>query len=295
MSLSAVLCAVVAVASPVERISFEGWPGAIRLSNGVVDLVVVPEIGRVVRFGFVGGPNVLWLHPELRGQVGEGKTDWRNFGGDKLWTAPQSDWVWPPDPDQDGRPHRLELRRDGVRLTSPVSERFGTRFVREIRLRPERAEVEFRNVLRNEGKVPRRMAVWQVTQVDDPAWTMLRPNPAGRNTRGWHDYDAIANKTPDVHTTAGDYLVIRRAPTVFRKYGSDHPSGTIWGRMAGGILEMSAAFDPKAEYPDQNSMQQIYVNGDPLKYAELELAGPLTDLAPGKSTRFDVRWRLKRG
>ncbi|MDQ2687020.1 MAG: hypothetical protein M3Y28_04050, partial [Armatimonadota bacterium] len=38
----------------VTRETYRGWPGAYRLSNGVVDVVVVPQIGRVMAFQFTG-------------------------------------------------------------------------------------------------------------------------------------------------------------------------------------------------------------------------------------------------
>src|SRR5438105_716976 len=51
----------------VERVDYHGWPGCFRLTNGTVDVVVVPQIGRVMRYGPVGGPNLLWENPALPG------------------------------------------------------------------------------------------------------------------------------------------------------------------------------------------------------------------------------------
>ena len=41
------------------------FPDAIRLYNGTVNLIIVPSLGgRIMRYGYVGGPNVLWNNPK---------------------------------------------------------------------------------------------------------------------------------------------------------------------------------------------------------------------------------------
>src|SRR5262245_60839367 len=85
----------------LERIAYHGWRGAWRMTNGTVELILVPQIGRIMRYGFVGGPNVLWENPAMHGKVvppKAGDKEWANYGGDKLWPAPQDRWGWPPDP-----------------------------------------------------------------------------------------------------------------------------------------------------------------------------------------------------
>ena len=65
---------------------------SIEIANPEVRVVVVPAIGRIMYYGFVGGENILWSDPELHGQVlpdgqpnvdEEGQYVWTNFGGDK--------------------------------------------------------------------------------------------------------------------------------------------------------------------------------------------------------------------
>src|SRR4051812_12550633 len=56
----------------VPAVEMSEWPDAIRLSNGDVNLFVIPSIGRIMRFGYSDGPNVLWTNPKLRPRaVGE--------------------------------------------------------------------------------------------------------------------------------------------------------------------------------------------------------------------------------
>ena len=43
----------------MEMVKFNGWD-CIRLSNGIVEVLVTRSVGpRIIRYGFVGGENVL--------------------------------------------------------------------------------------------------------------------------------------------------------------------------------------------------------------------------------------------
>src|ERR1017187_1517466 len=70
----------------VEKIDYKGWPNSYRVSNGEVELVVTGDVGpRVIRFGFVGGQNLLKEYPEQLGKSGEVQFQLR--GGHRVWKA----------------------------------------------------------------------------------------------------------------------------------------------------------------------------------------------------------------
>src|SRR5690349_6289708 len=75
----------------VRQVEYHGWKGAYRLSNQTVELLFVPQIGRILRYGYIDGPNILCENAALQGKAPDpahpGK-DWVNYGGDKLWPAP---------------------------------------------------------------------------------------------------------------------------------------------------------------------------------------------------------------
>ena len=80
----------------VERIDFHGWDG-LRLRNGLIEAVCVPEIGgRLMQFR-LGRHDFLFMNPDLLGKrftfeehAGDGTIpNWKNYGGDKTWPAPQ--------------------------------------------------------------------------------------------------------------------------------------------------------------------------------------------------------------
>jgi len=85
-----------------EEFDFHGWQ-ALRLSNGLVTVVAVPAAGGRILSYQLGDHEYLWQNPDLLGKTfpppqTEEERAWHNFGGDKVWPAPQADWGGPPDP-----------------------------------------------------------------------------------------------------------------------------------------------------------------------------------------------------
>src|SRR5579862_9449152 len=96
----------------VTQTDYNGWSGAYRLTNGAAELIFVPQIGRIMRYGYVDGPNILWNNPAMAGKAADADDaakNWPNFGGDKLWPAPQERWPWPPDPILDHAPQTVKV------------------------------------------------------------------------------------------------------------------------------------------------------------------------------------------
>ena len=107
--------AAAAPGSPIRvtRVDYRGWSGCVLLSNGLVEAVVVPAVGRIMQFRFAGAPDgPFWENASLDGGRlhAPATSDWANFGGDKAFPAPQSDWPrlirrsWPPPAGFDGLP-----------------------------------------------------------------------------------------------------------------------------------------------------------------------------------------------
>ena len=65
-----VLAAPVMAQVTVEEIEYEGWANSIEIANPEVRVVVVPAIGRIMHYGFVGGEN----HPLVRSRTARSGT-----------------------------------------------------------------------------------------------------------------------------------------------------------------------------------------------------------------------------
>lgn len=67
----------------VEHYKYGGWENCLYISNGTVEVIVTTNVGpRVIRLGFINGPNILYEVTADRGKIG-GK-DNRLYGGDKV-------------------------------------------------------------------------------------------------------------------------------------------------------------------------------------------------------------------
>ncbi|MBL9175881.1 MAG: hypothetical protein JNL10_20225, partial [Verrucomicrobiales bacterium] len=159
------------------RTEYRGWSNVWILGNGIVEAVVVPEVGRVMQFRFAGGNDgPFWENPALLGKpipdqpwtVSHG-----SFGGDKTWPAPQSAWNWPPPDVFDAVALTSRVEGDALVLTSPVSPRFGVRTERRVSLAPGRPEMSIVTRYEKVAGEPVDVGVWVITQAADPQAVFL--------------------------------------------------------------------------------------------------------------------------
>ena len=71
----------------MEKVTYLGFPGCIRLSNGTVDVIVTTDVGpRILRYSYCGEDNILGEHPDAATETALGT--FRPYGGNRLWVAP---------------------------------------------------------------------------------------------------------------------------------------------------------------------------------------------------------------
>jgi hypothetical protein len=275
--------AFLGLAMTVTPITYSGWPDCLRIANSDVDLVVAPQLGRILRFGRLGGPNLLYesgLDARRQPATVDG---WRNYGGDKLWPAPQSLWGWPPEAAYDSTPWTATATSDGAILESArPGEKTGAVFQRQIHLAKHGTTVVIDNMAINKGDVPIRLAVWEVCQVNDPLFCILPSGPQQWLTYDNVDVSALVTQKPSE-------VFIRRDPSRSLKYGCASPAGYVAAQIGKDRLTLSAQFNPRAEYVDSGKAQQLFTARDPNRYCELEITGPLTLVPQGGSVQFQTR------
>src|SRR5690242_6363420 len=70
-------------AKGISIVNYRGWADSYLLSNGTVEAAVVPAVGRVMQFHFVGKGDVFWENDALKGKSADASgKEWSNFGGD---------------------------------------------------------------------------------------------------------------------------------------------------------------------------------------------------------------------
>ena len=260
---------------------YHGWSDVVVLGNGSVEAVVVPSVGRVMQFRFTGeadGP--FWENPKLAGKLMPEKpweTAHGSFGGDKTWPAPQSLWNWPPPDVFDAAPLAFRVEADrSVVLTSPASARFGIRTERRLTLDANSPKLRIVTTYEKVSGPPVETSVWTITQAKDPVAVFLPVPPASAFP------DGIAKEwpLPKNYVLVQDGLVrLTRDPKDSHKIGNDATSIAWIGEKL--ALRIDLAKEPGATYPDHGCSAELYTNGDPVPYVELELLGPLHMLKVG--------------
>jgi len=277
----------------VEQVSFHGKNDAYRISNDTVELVVVPRLGRVMRYAYLRGENVLWENVSVSGGPETSPNpnlNWINYGGDKLWVAPQSIDTWPPDHTIDPGPYAAEILPNGIRLQGAVSAALKVRLSRDIVLSEFGTKVSFTNRLQNLGEA-RRICPWQVTQIDNPDVVELPVRVTGLQPAGYYSY-GNQQLNPKYHDLKVEKLLLRRDPLESRKFGATGLSGELLATKHGVIFHSFQSVSARANYPDNGSAQQVYLSADPLAYVELEQVGPLTKLERREYAIQRVQWTL---
>lgn len=280
----------------------ETWPDAIRLSNGEVELVVVPSIGRIMHFGLTGGENLLWINPKLLGLPVRDVKHWQDFGGDKAWVWPQARWNelsmtnWPPPKLLD--PGRWSVERIGghVVLVSDVDRELGLRIRRDIALVAGRPTARIVTVVERVG--PRGagfstqpssdapFAAWVIAQIPTPDELLVPSNVS--SSRPWVPMSA----RPDprfVEAVSGGFR-IHPMPSA-QKAGFD--ASELAARFGELRLVQRIVGVSEGVYLEPTDRAQVYASehGAPGKaeYVELEFTAP-----PGQRSELVVEWTVER-
>jgi hypothetical protein len=275
------------------------------LENDRIRLGFLPELGgRLLSFQS-SGRELLWRNDALvtpalapvghefgphDGDMG----DWRNYGGDKTWPAPQgwsgpSEWPGPPDPVLDSGPYAVDVMPASVTMTSAPDPRTGLRVTRHFTLHDNGYTLDLTAI--NVSARTVRWALWNVTQFPggDEVFVALRDHPAPV-------VDLVAG-TGNPRYRHVDGGVVVPPQDVVGKLGFPGASG----RMSYGGVEFTFETDPAADYPDQGSPVEVWLEhpqpaplanlgglNPPAHIVECEILGPLTDLAPGEHTSLRI-------
>jgi arylsulfatase A-like enzyme len=312
--------------------SYLGWKTQC-LSNDLLQLHVVPQVGgRVVQFK-MGSKEFFWTNPDLAGReptrTGLGVDDsWLNYGGDKLWPAPQGwngpdQWPGPPDAVLDGQPYAFEVLptkpgEAAIRMTGGKDPLTGIQFSRVIRLAGDSTCVDIEATMKNIDNRPRRWGIWAHTQLDARARTgggynaLMKAytpyNPSSSFKRG---YEVIFGEqdNPSFSRDEARGLITVKYLYQVGKIGVDSPAGwvaTVDG-SSGDVFVQRFVYQPDKEYPEGSSVEfwhngagrihaynrDIEMPEDPSKNPyvfESEVLSPFATLQPGETYTWKYQW-----
>jgi hypothetical protein len=252
--------------------------------------VLVAAGPRIVRLGLTGSArNLLAETPDAGWETPYGR--YELFGGHRLWFAPE-------DPERvaipDGAGLRVDPETNGIRLTGSSEQPTGLVRSMTLRLSTEHAGLDVCHELRNAGDRSIQLAPWPITQLP-LGGTVILPQAAA--SAGHH---VRPNRTlvlwpytswEDPRFRPRDGLVLLDAQVGPRlKVGYFNDAGWVSYVSDGAILVRR--FEPQLglPHPDLGCNVEVFI-GD--RFLELELLGPLSELAPGEAVALVERWEIE--
>ncbi len=268
----------------IRPVTYRGWIDAWSLSDGRIELVIVPSVARVMRLGRVDGANLLWEDASLDGPDADPAAA---LGGGKTWPWPYASWRqvqqhwWPaPFPRAAYRADIVDgAHGSALRLTGPDQATTGVRVVETIAIAADGAiEVESRLIrLRDDAPA---FVPWYVLQMAPPEALLARRVAGSTLREGW----TAMMGAPEVRATAAWIRLPTRAPEQ-AKVGIDGDA-LIWIRRGDALVFEHLGGDPTAHRPGE-ALQSYVQSGDPAAvFVELEATAPPNVLV------LRTRWRL---
>jgi len=290
-----------------------GW-NVIVMQNDLITLATVPAIGgRVMQYD-LGGHSSIFINPDELTKIytPSKNADWHNFGGYKTWLSPQSRWpnTWPPPPIVDcgsysSQIDSIEEDSISVLVTSP-SEQWvtpGIRLERKATMYTGTSRVKIEQTMSNEGTSPVSWGIWSIMQtiVNHPSekdyenfWVYFPINPNSV-------YGKSGVQLPDGSSNAWKGEVapgvygVQFFPSKKKIYADPHKGWIAYSDLRDGVV-YATTFEifEGAPYPD-NARITAYVSGSTPLYLEVEVKGPVTELAAGggRYTFIENWWAAK--
>jgi hypothetical protein len=290
----AVVCFGFTAVAKVEMkpVEYKGWKNNLQLSNGTVELIITLDVGpRIIRYGYIGGPNVF---KEFTDQIGKsGEKEWQIRGGHRLWHAPED---LKRTYELDNSPIRFEkLADNSVRLIQPVEPNTGLQKEIDVTLDAGSTKVTVVHRLRNTGMWEVELAPWALT-VLAPGGTEIIPLPPKMP----HPQGLLPNQQMIVwpYTDLADarwrwgtkYITLTqdsaKGPT---KIGLAHKLGWIGYLNGGNLFVKQIEYREGQPYADNGCNFETFTNQE---FLELESLGPLQKIAPGRAVEHTEHWWL---
>jgi len=280
---------------------YNGWGwDALVVDNGIIQLLIIPDIGgRVMFYGFTGD-EYLAVNEGQMGQVYDPDVNnngpWSSwgYGGYKCWPAPQSRWNWPPPPHLDWGIYSYVTEHASadsvvIYLESAVETKLaaGLQQARRFHIYKNSTKVAIDEILKNVSNANTNWSIWEVSQA-------LPNHGTGDNNNISTYFHARAT---DVKKLQNGNITTTAINDTIRKYNENN-SGKIgilvnpgWCCYVDERDEQSYAkvFNvyPNETYPDDNTNLQFYAGSN---YTEIEVLSPIYTIAQGSSASFTEYW-----
>lgn len=283
----------------IHKEDYHGWKNNYRLSNGLIEALVVTDIGpRILDVHRVGGTNLLQPRDGLGGS---GEAQYMFRGGWRLWIAPERRETTYA---LDNSPCTARVDGNSLRVEGPPQAQAGVRKIVEMSLQPNEPRLQIVSHIQNISDKPVTYAAWSLP-VMRPGGRAFVPLDVGDITA----FDAVRRLILWSYTDLADsryhfgnrlieidHSQVKAAPASATgrrkdesKIGSDSGQGWTAYLLDHTLFLKRFPHEAQGTYPDGGSTIEIYSNHE---FLELEHLGPLTTIAPGAEIVFPEDWWL---
>ena len=282
----------------IERITYRGWQNSYKLSNEHVEVIVLADVGpRIIWFGFCGGENQLHEVPADVSQTGG--TDFRLYGGHRLWVSPELPSTYYPDNNN----VQVDLRGDRANfIAPPETESPGTHLQKEmeVELVSSGSEVTLTHRITNRGPSVAQIALWTPTMMRAGGRAILpfSPRIAMDNDHlqpvgvlGIWSYTDFSDSR---WILGREFIQLKQLASPSGKFqeqmsGLHNPKGWAAYYREGNLFVKRSPAIEGALHPDYGCNLEVFTNPD---FLEIETLGPLCELESGQTVSHVEHWWL---
>ncbi len=282
-----------------------GWLSYV-MKNGLITVTTVPEIGARIMEYNLGNHASLYVNPAEIGKTHKpDQKQWFNYGGYKVWPAPQEVWNWPPPAILDAGPWSAAVVSDTPDSAALYVKSQKETWSKTPDISMERRTVIYKNSSRvkveqsiiNEGAALVSWSVWDVSQC-------IVSHGNERDFENFWVYFPIRKQgsvfgSSGVKTSAPSAAWKGEvAPGVFgvqykpegKKIFADSPEGWVAyvdEREGTGYFKLFGVAEGLL-YPDGGACVEVWLQNGPY-YLEVEVLSPILPLTPqGKITSTEI-------
>jgi hypothetical protein len=282
----------------MERITYRGWHNAYKLSNGDVELIVLADVGpRIIWYSLRAGENQLHEVPADAGM--RGGTDFRLYGGHRLWVSPEVPSTYYPDNNE----VEVQVISNGARFLAPREASppgIGLQKQMEVKLAAVGSEVSITHRITNQGRRSAHMAPWTPTMMraGGRAILPLPPRAAMDNDHlqpvGVLGIWSYTDFTDSRWILGREFIQLRQLSRPTGSFpeqmtGLHNPGGWAAYFREGNLFVKKAPSISGALYPDYGCNLEVFTNPD---FLEVETLAPLCELAPRQTVSHIEQWWL---
>ena len=280
--------------------SYKDYGRCVVISNGVIEAYVTVDLGpRIIRFGFVGGQNILCDNRKAftpktdkvyTDYFGVGKA-WESFGGHRVWLTTES---YPETYTPDDEKVAYTITENGAIFEANDDIKNGVKKSFEVKMDKDNANMQIDTKIKNISSANKEFAVWCIS-VSAAGGTLVIP----MNT---NDTGLLHNRQISVwpYTDLSDkrlrfgkkYVTIKQDVNANGplKMGFDLIDGQVYYVLGDNVFSKKYKNNhPNGNYPDNNVSFETYTDNVMI---EIENLSEVKNVAPGECNTMSETWTL---